>query len=89
MLVRFLGLLCFEGLEELLLISMGEVEDEGCAILEFYQQTLPKSEVPPLDDIDYLDQGPVLLDWLVVCQHKRGKLQMRVLLKGGDIPEPT
>ena len=72
-----------------MLVSMGEVEDERGAVLELNEQALLQGEVPAIDNAHYLHQGPILLDRLILGQYKGGKLEMRILLKGGDIPKPT
>lgn len=70
-----------------MLISMREVEDERGAVLELNEKALLQGEIPAIDNAHYLDQGPILLNGLILGQYKGGKLEMRILLKGGDIPK--
>ena len=72
-----------------MLISMRDVEDERGAVLELNEKALLQGEIPAIDNAHYLDQGPILLNGLILGQYKGGKLEMRILLKGGDIPKPT
>ena len=39
-----------------MLVCVGEVKDERGAIFEFDEQTLLQSEIPAINNVDYLNQ---------------------------------
>ena len=67
-------------MKEVVLVVVNKVEDNGCTVLKFYEQTLAQGQVPSLKHANYLHQRPKLLHRLVLSQNEGSKLQMRVLL---------
>ncbi len=58
----------------MVLVIIDEVEDKRGIIFELDEKALLEGEIPPLEDIDDFNKGPVLLNRLILSQDEGSEL---------------